>query len=65
MKPAPICKEWFYDFVTVKSFGILIAVGINAINFILKITIINLVEFIKYDTKSRQMSAIKIGVFMT
>lgn len=62
---AMICQEWFYDFVFVKGINLGISVGINVINIILKMILIKLVEIIRHDTKSKQMNAIKIGVFLT
>lgn len=62
---APICSEWLQDIYRVKAVGITISTGINVMNVIFKLLLVKLVEFVRQDTKSAQMTTIKVGVFTT
>ena len=45
--------------------GLVISIGINLVNSVLKFLLIKIIVIQKHDTKSDQMNGIKVGVFFT
>lgn len=64
-KSAAVCKEWFLDSIKTEVLGLAISIGINLVNTVLRYLMVNLLDHLRYDTKSAQMTAIKDGVLVT